>query len=492
MIMSKNKRIALLLPFYDGRNHSQLLGVGYLSQMLKEAGNDTLIIDEDAVFSVMEKRGVKDPLSLARLFIIEKLKDYSPFALCATVNTANYERSLELLTLIRESFQDIKIIVGGPHITTSWHSFKKFHNTLFDIAIIGEGEQTIIEVCDSFFSNNPLKGIKGAISSQSNGAHFKPRNLIEDLDCLPYPDREGFYKVFSKDEHAIVDEHYNNVFYAHLPGFKGKKFSRIVGSRGCNFSCSFCSPSFFWKNPLNGKPVRRTRSPFKIVDEIEYLVNQGYQAFYFDDPTFPYKSKPEFYLSFIHELKRRGLNINWAAPTRHDELSEDILRQLFESGFTYTYFGLETYQQKDLIEMGKAIDIDYCIKLLDWCQSIGIHCDVSYQIGVPGENYDSIIKSIQWLEKHGLQKRSFFSIAAIWPETPLARKYGVKSDDFEPSSDKKRLEKEGLYYFKPGNPQIEKYFSNCSGTFHFIDEETAIQAKYYLIGSGFIKRFDNK
>lgn len=89
-------------------------------------------------------------------------------------------------------------------------------------------------------------------------------------------------------------------------------------------------------------------------------------------------------------------------------------------------------------------------------------------------------------------KKEFFSIAAIWPETPLARKYGVKSDDFEPSSNKKRLEKEGLYYFRPGNPQIEKYFSNCSGTFHFIDEETAIQAKYYLIDSGFIKRFENK
>jgi len=239
-------------------------------------------------------------------------------------------------------------------------------------------------------------------------------------------------------------------------------------------------------------PVRRTRNPNKIVDEIEYLVDQDYQAFYFDDPTFPFKSNPEIYLVITQELKRRGLKINWSAPTRPDELSKKILEQLFESGFTYTYFGLETYRKKDLIEMGKSIDIDYCVKLLDWCQNIGIHCDVSYQIGVPGQNYDSIIKSIQWLEKHGLQKRSFFSIAAIWPETPLARKYKITSDDFEPSNDKKRLEKKGLYYYKPGNSQIERYFSNCSGTFHFIEEKTAIQAKYYLIDSGFIKRFEKK
>lgn len=55
MAISVNKRIALLIPYYEGRNHSQFLGVGYLSQMSREADTDTFIIDEDAVFSVMEK-----------------------------------------------------------------------------------------------------------------------------------------------------------------------------------------------------------------------------------------------------------------------------------------------------------------------------------------------------------------------------------------------------------------------------------------------------
>lgn len=491
MAIRINRRVALLIPYYEGRNHSQFLGVGYLSQVLRDSGIDTLIIDEDAVFTVMEKKGAQDPLGSARISIIEKLRDYSPSAICVSVNTANYERSLELLRLIREHIQKIYIIVGGPHVTTSWYSFKKSHKQLFDVAVIGEGENTILEVCDRISSHNSLEGIKGTVLSQSNDSHFNPRELIKDLDCLPYPDREGFYKAFDRNEHAILDEHYNNVFYSHLPGFKGKKFARIVGSRGCNFSCSFCSPSVFWSNPINRKPIRRSRNPIKIVDEIEYLMNQDYLAFYFDDPTFPFKSNPDFYLTIIQELKRRSLRINWAAPTRPDELSEKILEQLYESGFTYTYFGLETYQQKDLTKMGKFIDIDYCMQLLDWCQNIGIHCDVAYQIGIPGEDYDSIIASIQWLETHGLQKRSFFSLAAIWPETSLARKFGVKSEDFEPSSDKKRFEKEGLYYFKPGNPQIERYFSNCSGNFHFIDEKTAIQAKYYLIDSGFIKRFED-
>jgi len=60
----------------------------------------------------------------------------------------------------------------------------------------------------------------------------------------------------------------------------------------------------------------------------------------------------------------------------------------------------------------------------------------------------------------------------------------------DPAVDKTRLETNGIFYFNPGNPRIERYFSNCSDNFHFIDEETAIRFKHYLTDSGFIKRFD--
>ena len=192
----------------------------------------------------------------------------------------------------------------------------------------------------------------------------------------------------------------------------------------------------------------------------------------------------------ISEFKKRKIQITWSAPTRSDELSEKILHELYDSGFTYTYFGLETDQKEKLMDMEKYFDIEHSLNVIKWCDQIGIHCDVSYQVGLPGDNLESIIKSLQWLEEHGLQKKSFFSIAAIWPETPLAQKYGLTSDDFEPEIDKKRLEAKGLYFFEPGNPQIERYYSNCSGNFHFIDEETAIRIKYYLMDAGFIKRFD--
>lgn len=487
-----NKGVAFLVPYYEGRNHSPFLGVGYLSQVLKLSGFDTLILDEDAIYFVMEHRGEQTPLQAARDFILDKLSEFSPTLLCVTINTANYARSLELLEIVRAAFPETCLLVGGPHISTSWSVFRKFHSHLFDLAVVGEGELTIVDVCRRAANKASLEGIPGTVPSGEMTESFKPRALVENLDILPYPDREGFFYALPERDEPILQEHYRRVFYSHLPGFRGKRYQRIVGSRGCDFSCTFCSPSTYWRDPLTGRPKRRIRSPVSIVDEMEYLVNQGYEAFYFDDPTFPFNSEPSFIDRLIHEIEGRGLNIAWSGPTRHDELSKDILGRLARAGFTYTYFGLETCRRKDLLKMGKHMDLDHCLKLIEWCDELGIHCDVSYQIGLPGDDYESIIESIQWLEEHELQRRSFFSIAAAWPETPLALNFGLSSEAYEPECDKTQYEARGLYFFHPGDPRIENYFSNCSGTFHFIDIDTAIQVKYYLMDAGFIKRFDVK
>jgi radical SAM superfamily enzyme YgiQ (UPF0313 family) len=486
----RNKGVAFLIPHYEGRNHSPFLGIGYLSQVLKQAGFDTLILDEDAIYFVMGCRGEKNPIQAAKHFILDKLSKFSPTVLCVTINTANYERCLELLETVRAGFPKTCLIVGGPHISTSWHVFKKFHPHLFDLAVVGEGELTLVDVCHHVVNQASLEGIPGTILSNGCEDSYRPRELIGCLDMLPYPDREGFFRALPEKDAPFLHEHYRRVFYNHLPGFKGRRYQRIVGSRGCDFSCTFCSPSAYWQDPFTGRPRRRVRSPVSIVDEMEYLVDQGCDAFYFDDPTFPFNSKPDFIDRLIRNIEERGLNIAWSGPTRYDELSKDILVRLARTGFTYTYFGLETCRRSDLHKMGKEMDINQCLRLIEWCNDVGIHCDVSYQIGLPGDDYKNIIKSIQWLEENSLQRRSFFSIAAIWPETPLAINYGLSSEAYEPECDKIQYEKRGLYFFRPGDPRIENYFSNCSGTFHFINIDTAIQVKYYLLDAGFIKRFD--
>lgn len=484
--------VAFLLPFYDGRNHSPFLGVGYLSQSLKQNGFSTCILDEDAIVFVMEQRGSSEPFESSRQFIFDYLVDFAPDAIALTINTTNYQRSLDLLRFVRMSFPEVFVLVGGPHITTSWATFRKYHSFLFDAAVVGEGEETIIEVCSHLKNRTDWRKTKGCIASSEYEHSFFPRPLVQNLDSLPFPDRDGFFSVFPTHEKNLLEDHYKRVFYNHLPGFRKQNFCRIVASRGCNFACDFCSPSVCWKNPETGKPERRLRTPENLVDEIEFLTKSGYMSFYFDDPTFPFMSRPDFIKRFLSEIEARKLQISWAAPTRYDELTEDILEKLAYSGFTYTYFGLETYRNDCLNNMGKPTDVERSLRVISLCEKYGIHCDVSWQIGLPGDSLQTIIDDIKWLEDKGLQKRSFFSIAAIWPETALAEQYGITSEDFEPEVNKTEHENRGLFFFPAGDQRIERFFSNCSGTFHFINVETAIKVKYYLMDAGFIKRFGDE
>ena len=94
-----------------------------------------------------------------------------------------------------------------------------------------------------------------------------------------------------------------------------------------------------------------------------------------------------------------------------------------------------------------------CLKIINECRVRGIHCDASYQIGLPNESIDDIKRSIDWIFKHGIERNTFYSITAIWPGTELAKKYGVIADYYEPSYDKKDFEaRSGLFFYEQGNP----------------------------------------
>lgn len=489
--MSKGKhKVAFILPYYGGSNHSPFLGVGYLSSTLKRNGFDTIIIDEDAANWIKVVQNVKQPLMESKKWVYEKLKEFQPDIICATINTANYENALKLLSYVRDRFKDTFIVVGGPHISTSFKEFHKWHNNLFDAAIIGEGENSLLELCEWYVEGRKKnQRIKGVIFATSPNLYI-PREMC-DIDTLPFPDREGFYNSFNDEEKQLVIEHYNRGFYSKLPGFE-KSHGRVVSSRGCNYACSFCSPSLYWRNPISKLPCRRMRDPQSIVLEIEELINQGIHAIYFDDPTFPILSEPKFFTRFVEEIKSRNLKFNWGAPICSDEIDENILDIMQDIGFTYTYFGLENYMQANLQDMNKKQNIDRCLELIQECKKRGIHCDASYQVGLPNETMEDVKRSIQWIFDKKIERNVFFSLTAIWAETKLAIQNKISSECFEPNFDKSIMEKDGLYFFPQGNKDLEFFYSNCSGTYHFVSIEEAIDIKYYIFDMGLSNRFKKK
>ena len=482
--------MAFLLPAYMGSNHSLFLGVGYLVAAIKKCENSAIIIDEDAIRWIYSSEGETNSIKLAEKRVIDEINKYSPNMLCISINTANYRNGLRLLSYVRKSFPDIYMTVGGPHISVCYKTFIDLHSDLFDAAIVGEGEDSLCELIENIKNGNMDKIIPG-ICYSNNHNHFIQRKIV-DIEHIMFPDRKAFFSIYNDDEIEIAKENYKRVFYSHLPGFQ-KGHARIVGSRGCYNNCTFCSPGIYWKNPENNKPYRRVRSAKSIVNEIEMLLTDGISSIYFDDPTFPIKSNMIFFNNFEKEILTRNLNFFWGAPICSNEIDSTILDRLQRIGFSYCYFGLENYCKDNLNDFHKQQDIQKCLDLINECKKRGIHCDASYQIGLPNESIDDMKRSIDWIFNNKIERNTFYSITAIWPETQMAIKYGVTPEYYEPDFDKSVFEKKsGLYFYEQGNPILEQFYSNCSGTYHFIPMETAIDMKYYIFDKGLVNRFAKK
>lgn len=106
---------------------------------------------------------------------------------------------------------------------------------------------------------------------------------------------------------------------------------------------------------------------------------------------------------------------------------------------------------------------------------------------------EDIKRSVDWIFQNHIERNTFYSITAIWPSTALAETYGVLPACYEPDYPKKVFEeKSGLFFYEQGDPVLEQFYSNCSGTYHFIPVELAKEIKYYLFDCGLTNRFRKK
>ena len=149
-----------------------------------------------------------------------------------------------------------------------------------------------------------------------------PRALVEDLDQLPYPDRN------------------------YEPGtVLGRSIMPILASRGCARTCSFCSIHTFYR-AAPGKIVR-TRKPAEVVREMSMLHEErGITIFLFQDDDFPLFGTVwrRWANEFVDELHRSGLpeKVIWKMNCRADAVDRELFIRMRDAGLYLVYMGLES------------------------------------------------------------------------------------------------------------------------------------------------------
>jgi radical SAM superfamily enzyme YgiQ (UPF0313 family) len=305
--------------------------------------------------------------------LVDEICRFSPDVVVQNTSTPSFDHDMKLAKMLRPRI-DGPLVMVGPHVTALAEDVLT-HLPEVDIIALGEYDETIADISSNLGDPASVKGI--VFRSGGEIVRTEARELIRDLDTLPYP---AWDKV-----------HMNDYWESLFPVAK-KPVATIMTSRGCNFNCSFCLyPQVLFRNRL------RFRRILNVVQEIQWLKEEfGAKFFYMEDDNFgaSWKRVEEFCATIL----RYGLNITWACLARTDGVTEEGLRLMKESGCFLIKFGVEAGSQEQLDHIEKKNRLD-SIKLgFDLCRKVGIVAHATVMLGIPGETKETILTTRAFLK----------------------------------------------------------------------------------------------
>ncbi|GAI17598.1 unnamed protein product, partial [marine sediment metagenome] len=171
----------------------------------------------------------------------------------------DYNKVKHILATAKQVKKNIISIAGGGLITSEPELMLKALSV--DVAVLGEGEETIVELVRAIENDDDLKNIKGIMykDRSANIVATPPRGVIENLDSLPFPDYDGFEIEKFLDYQRSSDDSF-------LYPFDKPRYIPMGASRSCPFNCTFCYHSL-------GKKYRQ-RSLDSFFEEVRFCVKE--------------------------------------------------------------------------------------------------------------------------------------------------------------------------------------------------------------------------
>lgn len=342
--------------------------------------------------------------------IAERRPKYVGISAC----TMDIEAGSDLSKRLKSIDKDIVTIVGGPHVTAiPEDAMRQFRD--FDIAVIGEGEETICDLLDSLEgrSGRKINEIDGIIYRDKDSVvRTAGRKHIKDLDSLPLPawdllpDLKKFYFAPPWTMHS-------------------GNTATIITSRGCPFRCIYCDRKVFGN-------VVRSHSADYVMKMIKVLYDDyGVRHLRISDDNFMTDRKR--LLRICQLIQKEDLGISWSCLARVDSIDADILREMKKAGCWSIAFGVETGSQKIHDIEKKGVKLEQVARGVKLTREAGIKTISFNIIGHPLETVDTIKETINFNKRIGVDdfKTQFMT---PFPGTELYNdvdKYGKLDKDWK-------------------------------------------------------------
>ena len=260
---------------------------------------------------------------------------------------------------------------------------------------MGEGEQTILEIVKAYEAGLDFGAIKGlAYRFEGRTIETPKRELQVDLDRIPFPARNLF------DNRMYID-YWKKRF--------GYSATSVMTTRGCPFSCEFCSNAVFGTS-------YRERSSENVLNEVEETLALGYDQIHFADDVFTLNNRR--IKQICEDIRMRGLEFKWECLARVDSIDKATADAMKNAGCDRVFFGIESGDESTLKLMKKRISLDQARNAVDAARSSGLKTGAFFILCYPGENDDTVLKTIRFATSLPLDYLSF-TIAYPLPGTAL-------------------------------------------------------------------------
>jgi len=396
-----SKKILLISPPRSGSWDSAIfsvcepLGLAYIGAVLEKNNFEVEILD---CFIL----GQKNKIAIANFVKIglsdEDIETHIRKSQADIIGISNMFTSLvpdsmRVARLAKEVNPECLVVMGGAHATKAYDSVLMDNN--IDMVVLGEGEETFLEIAQKFYKKENLYEIDGTATKINDKIKCNPpRNPIRNLDELPFPARHLLpMELYFKDQSKTTFG-----FAMRLP------VAVMITSRGCPYNCIFCSTSKVW-----GK--WRPRGIKNVVDEIEVLVKEyGVKEIAFEDDNFIVDKKRV--IDICDEILTRKISIRWTVPAGLSTwiIDKITLLKMKKAGCYRVCFPIESGSKETLKFIGKPVNLKKAKQIISFSNRIGLWTIGNFIFGFPDEKPESVNKTLEFAQQSGLDMAIFYVV----------------------------------------------------------------------------------
>jgi len=361
-----NNNVMKVLFVYMG---AESLGVEYLAAEARAAGHEVDLAFDPAVFG---GRLMWDIPALAARFdlkprILRRIEIEKPDVAAFSCFTGNYRWSLDIAHEVKRTAPEIKCIFGGVHVTAAPE--RAIAEPCVDALAIGEADTSFPQLLDNWpGSGGESEPPPAGIWVKHGGAILRGPNpaLPENLDTLPFPAKELFYR-----KAPALERHY-----------------MIMSARGCPYSCTYCYKSLSAVLPPGSKPVRR-RSVENTIAELERATAGGrVRMVVFRDDVFTLRKKWLEQFTDEYLKKIRLPYFCYTHPSALNEHSADLIKR---GGCRFVTIGVQSADQEQRRSvLNRKYTNDQVRRSIALLKERKITVSVDHIAGVPGDTPEKL------------------------------------------------------------------------------------------------------